>query len=135
MILVLVMAFNTFVALALGFVLGRIYQIRSDELKRRDGFALPPTARIPHPTQRVASEAPSLSGAGGGGRAGLNQAAIADKAVNSGNAGGGARAWAEMQANSKKPGENVAAKLLSKDEARRIALNMSLVRDGDRSIS
>ena len=110
MILVLVMAFNTFVALALGFVLGRIYQIRSDELKRRDGFALPPTARIPHPTQRLASEAPSLSGAGGGGRAGLNQAAIADKAVNSGNAGGGARAWAETQANSKKPGENVAAR-------------------------
>ena len=30
MILVLVMAFNTSVALALGFVLGRIYQIRSD---------------------------------------------------------------------------------------------------------
>jgi hypothetical protein len=94
MTLVLEMAFNTFVALALGFVLGRIYQIRSDELKRRDGFALPPTARIPHPTQRLASEAPSLSGAGGGGRAALNQAAIADKAVNSGNAGGGARAWA-----------------------------------------
>jgi hypothetical protein len=49
MTLVLVMAFNISVALALGFVLGRIYQIRSDELKRRDGFALPPTARIPHP--------------------------------------------------------------------------------------
>ena len=110
MTLVLVMAFNTFVALALGFVLGRIYQIRSDELKRRDGFALPPTARIPHPTQRLASEAPSLSGAGGGGRAGLNQAAIADKAVNSGNAGGGAWAWAETLANSKKPRENVAAR-------------------------
>ena len=28
--------------------------------------------------------------------------------MNSGNAGGGARAWAETQANSKKPGENVA---------------------------
>ena len=35
MILVLVMAFNTSVALALGFVLGRIYQIRSDQLERR----------------------------------------------------------------------------------------------------
>ena len=35
MILVLVMAFNTSVALALGFVLGRIYQIRSDLLERR----------------------------------------------------------------------------------------------------
>ena len=35
MTLVLVMAFNISVALALGFVLGRIYQIRSDELERR----------------------------------------------------------------------------------------------------
>jgi hypothetical protein len=47
MILVLLMAFEISVALALGFVLGRIYQIRHDELERRDGFALPPTARIP----------------------------------------------------------------------------------------
>jgi hypothetical protein len=31
----LVMAFNISVALALGFVIGRIYQIRSDELERR----------------------------------------------------------------------------------------------------
>jgi hypothetical protein len=30
-----VMAFNISVALALGFVLGRLYQIRSDELERR----------------------------------------------------------------------------------------------------
>jgi hypothetical protein len=43
----LLMTFNVSVALALGFVLGRIYQIRSDE--RRDGFALPPTAPIPRP--------------------------------------------------------------------------------------
>jgi hypothetical protein len=35
MTMVLVMAFNILVALALGFVLGRIYQIRSDELERR----------------------------------------------------------------------------------------------------
>ena len=43
MILVLLMAFEISVALALGFVLGRIYQIRSDELAR--GFPLrpPPT--------------------------------------------------------------------------------------------
>ena len=34
MTLVLVMAFNISVALALGFVLGRIYQIRSDLLER-----------------------------------------------------------------------------------------------------
>jgi len=49
MTLVLVMIFNILVALALGFVLGRIYQIRRDELERRDGFTLPPTARIPKP--------------------------------------------------------------------------------------
>ncbi len=36
MTLVLVMAFNISVAFGLGFVLGRIYQIRSDE--RRDGL-------------------------------------------------------------------------------------------------
>ena len=35
MTLVLVMAFNILVALGLGFVVGRIYQIRSDELERR----------------------------------------------------------------------------------------------------
>jgi hypothetical protein len=45
MILVLLMAFEISVALALGFVLGRIYQNRLDD--RRDGFTLPPTARIP----------------------------------------------------------------------------------------
>jgi hypothetical protein len=33
--LVLVMVFNILVALALGFVFGRIYQIRRDELARR----------------------------------------------------------------------------------------------------
>jgi hypothetical protein len=49
MTLVLVMIFNILVALALGFVLGRIYQIRRDELERRDAFTLPPTARIPQP--------------------------------------------------------------------------------------
>jgi len=35
--------------LALGFVFGRIYQIRRDELERRDGFTLPRTAHIPQP--------------------------------------------------------------------------------------
>ena len=45
--LVLVMAFNISVALALGFVVGRIYQIRRYEVER--GFTLPPTARIPQP--------------------------------------------------------------------------------------
>jgi hypothetical protein len=47
MTLVLVMTFNILVALALGFVFGRVYEIR--RLERRDGFALPPTARIPRP--------------------------------------------------------------------------------------
>jgi hypothetical protein len=37
-------------ALAFGFIVGRIWQIRSDELERRAGFALPPVARIPLPT-------------------------------------------------------------------------------------
>jgi hypothetical protein len=45
--LVLMMVFEITVALALGFVVGRIYQIRRYELER--GFTLPPTARIPQP--------------------------------------------------------------------------------------
>jgi hypothetical protein len=44
MTLILVMVFNILVAFALGFVLGRMYQIRRDELERRDDLALPPTA-------------------------------------------------------------------------------------------
>jgi hypothetical protein len=45
MTLVLVMAFNFFSALGLGFGVGRIYQIRRDELERH---AEPPrTAYIP----------------------------------------------------------------------------------------
>jgi len=44
MTVILVMVFNTLVALALalGFVLGRLYQIRRGELER--DVALPPTA-------------------------------------------------------------------------------------------
>jgi hypothetical protein len=49
MTLILLMVFEIGVALALGFVLGRIYQIRRYELERRDSFALPPTARVPRP--------------------------------------------------------------------------------------
>ena len=45
MTLVLVMAFNILAALGLGFVLGRLYQIRSDELERR--AELPRTTYIP----------------------------------------------------------------------------------------
>ena len=44
---VLVTVFEISVALALGFAVGRIYQIRRSELER--GFTLPPTARIPQP--------------------------------------------------------------------------------------
>jgi len=45
MIFVLLTAFEISLALALGFVLGRIYQIRRYELERRDGFPLPPAFR------------------------------------------------------------------------------------------
>jgi hypothetical protein len=37
------------VALAFGFIIGRIWQIRCDELEWRAGFAVPPVARIPQP--------------------------------------------------------------------------------------
>ena len=47
MTLILLMVFEIGVALALGFVVGRIYQIRRHELER--GFTLPPTAHIPRP--------------------------------------------------------------------------------------
>jgi hypothetical protein len=46
--LVLVMAFNILVALALGFVLGRIYQIRCNELDRR--VEPPPVVYVPPST-------------------------------------------------------------------------------------
>jgi hypothetical protein len=46
---ILVMAFAILVALALGFVTGRIWQIRRDELDRRTSFTVPPIARIPFP--------------------------------------------------------------------------------------
>jgi hypothetical protein len=47
MTLAVVMAFEILPALALGFVNGRIWQIRHDELDRRN-FKVPPVARIPH---------------------------------------------------------------------------------------
>jgi hypothetical protein len=47
---VMVTVFEISVALALGFIVGRIYQIRCDELVGRDGgFTAPPVARIPRP--------------------------------------------------------------------------------------
>jgi hypothetical protein len=45
--LVLVMVFNISVAFALGFVVGRIYQIRRDELERRVD---PPPVAYSRPT-------------------------------------------------------------------------------------
>jgi hypothetical protein len=50
MTLFLVMVFEISVAMAIGFGLGRIWQIRCDlEQQRAGGFTVPPIARIPHP--------------------------------------------------------------------------------------
>jgi hypothetical protein len=46
MSLAVVMAFEILAAIALGFVIGRIWQIRLDELDRRNS-KVPPVARIP----------------------------------------------------------------------------------------
>jgi hypothetical protein len=54
-------------ALAFGFVIGRIWQIRCDELQRRAGITPPPVARIPRPRdaetsgEASAAAAPRLS--------------------------------------------------------------------------
>ncbi len=47
-VLLLLAAFEIVAALALDFVLGRIWQIRRNELEQC-GFATPPVARIPRP--------------------------------------------------------------------------------------
>jgi len=44
------MVFEILAALALGFVIGRIWQIRRDEVERRSSFTLPTVAHIPRPT-------------------------------------------------------------------------------------
>jgi len=44
------MGFAILGAFALGFVIGRIWQIRCDELERRASFSLPSIARIPRPS-------------------------------------------------------------------------------------
>jgi len=50
MTLVLLMVFEISVAMAVGFILGRIWQIRCDLEEQRDGgFTAPPIARIPSP--------------------------------------------------------------------------------------
>jgi hypothetical protein len=48
-------------ALALGFVIGRIWQIRRDEIERRSSFALPTVARIPRPRADETSAQASTS--------------------------------------------------------------------------
>ena len=50
MTLLMVMVFEISLAMAIGFVLGRIWQIRCDlEQERTGGFTAPPVARIPRP--------------------------------------------------------------------------------------
>jgi hypothetical protein len=46
----MVTALGILAALVFGFVIGRIWQIRCDELERRTGFALPAIAHIPKPS-------------------------------------------------------------------------------------
>ena len=58
MILVFLMVFEISVAIAIGFVLGRIWQIRCDLEQKRGGvFTAPPIAGIPLVAKRP-SEAP-----------------------------------------------------------------------------
>jgi hypothetical protein len=49
MTVTLVMVFVILAALVLGFLCGRIWQIRCDELQQRAGITPPPVARIPRP--------------------------------------------------------------------------------------
>ena len=64
MSLAVVMAFEILAALALGFVIGRIWQIRRDELDRRN-FKVPPVARIPRLQSPLSARFPSRSSRGG----------------------------------------------------------------------
>jgi hypothetical protein len=45
----MIVGFAILAALTLGFVIGRIWQIRSDESPRRASFPMPSVARIPCP--------------------------------------------------------------------------------------
>jgi hypothetical protein len=45
----MVVGFAILAALALGFVFGRVWQIRCDESLRRTSFPMPSVARIPCP--------------------------------------------------------------------------------------
>jgi hypothetical protein len=49
MLVLLLMVVEVSVAMAIGFVLGRIWQIRCDLEQERAGFTVPPIARIPRP--------------------------------------------------------------------------------------
>jgi hypothetical protein len=49
MTLLTLMVFEIVVALALGFVIGRMWQMRRDMLEGRTSFAAPPIARVPRP--------------------------------------------------------------------------------------
>jgi hypothetical protein len=57
----LVMGFAILAAFALGFLCGRIWQIRCDELERRAGFAPPTVTRIPRPSDTEISGQASAS--------------------------------------------------------------------------
>jgi hypothetical protein len=50
-------------ALVFGFLCGRIWQIRCDELQRRASFTLPAVARIPRPRDAETSGGASASAA------------------------------------------------------------------------
>jgi hypothetical protein len=45
----MIMALAILAALVFGFLMGRVWQIRCDELERRASFALPPVAHVAQP--------------------------------------------------------------------------------------
>ena len=63
MTVTLVMVCAILVALVLGFLCGRIWQIRCDELQRRAGISLPAVARITCPRDAQTSGEASASAA------------------------------------------------------------------------
>jgi hypothetical protein len=63
MTVTLVMVFAILAALVLGFLCGRVWQIRCDELERRASFAPPSVARIPRPRSAETTEQASASAA------------------------------------------------------------------------
>jgi len=57
----MLIAFAILAALALGFVIGRIWQIRSNESLRRASFPMPSVARIPRLSDANAHPSASAS--------------------------------------------------------------------------